>query len=151
MPCDFRECDQRKRGGCPCREVQRHGGGMSDAEIAAATGLTYKQVRHAGISAMAKLRRAPMAVKRRWAELMDWPEPRRSFWDAVGGHEPMHDMDAQGVSEQLSKKARELGWDLGEGRRALRIMGQEEAAWSSYAPEDEDAIRSLLGASRKQG
>lgn len=148
-PCSFTACDPSVPGGCPCLEVRKHGGGMSCAEIAHATGMTYEQVRHTDIAAMAKLRRAPAATKRKWASLMDWPEPRRTFWQCVAGHEAMGDLDVRGMSEQLSKRAAELGWDLGEGRRALRIVSREETEWNSYAPEDEDAIRSLIGATRK--
>ncbi len=133
MPCDYARrghCNPRERGGCPCNEVRAHGGPMNVAEIARATGMTYKSVKVVLASVAGRIRRwAPSKRRALWEELRQgWPTGDETTWDRIENEAPGVLFDGWRIGKQISKRMRELGWDKCEPR-ALRVVTDRRPTW----------------------
>lgn len=151
MPCDYRQrrgCDPSVPGGCPCAEVRRNGGPLSEYEIADRMGISRDLVHSIMAALVAKIRVLPPHAQRPWRELLDgWPTARETMWGKAESFVPaISTTEAMKMSRQIVRRWKKLGW-YDTKRRALRVVNDKgDVAWSRYSPEDEDAIRSMLGA-----
>lgn len=113
MSCDFKHCDPLEPGGCPCAEVKRCGGPMTQKQTAEALGISHKELRSIEQLAMYRLRKQePVRIARLrklWGEA--WPESPMSWLATASERFGNEGLDPRPLYRQLVKKFRELGWD----------------------------------------